>query len=54
MCTLNIGQWQEISSYLDYVLSLLEEAREGWLQSFGLEKQELAVVCSNYLKNNVH
>ena len=52
MSTLNPGQWQEISPYLDHVLSLPEEAREGWLQSFRLEKPELAVVLQQLLEEH--
>jgi serine/threonine-protein kinase len=41
MSALSPGQWQEISPHLDEVLSLSEEEREGWLQSFRAEKPEL-------------
>jgi serine/threonine protein kinase/tetratricopeptide (TPR) repeat protein len=52
MSTLSPGQWQEISPYLDHVLSLPEEEREGWLQSFRLEKPGLAEVLQELLEEH--
>ena len=52
MSTLSPGQWQEISPYLDHVLSLPEEEREGWLQSFRLEKPELAEILQQLLEEH--
>jgi serine/threonine protein kinase/tetratricopeptide (TPR) repeat protein len=52
MSTLNPGQWQEISPYLDQMLSLPEEERDRWLQSFRLEKPELAEVLQELLEEH--
>jgi eukaryotic-like serine/threonine-protein kinase len=52
MSTLSPGQWQEISPYLDHVLSLPEEERGAWLQSFRLEKPELATVLQQLLEEH--
>jgi tetratricopeptide (TPR) repeat protein len=52
MSTLSPGQWQEISPYLDHVLSLPEEERGVWLQSFRLEKPELAEVLQELLEEH--
>jgi serine/threonine protein kinase len=52
MSTLSPGQWQEISPYLDHALSLREEERERWLQSFRLEKPELAEVLQQLLEEH--
>lgn len=52
MSTLTPGQWQEISPYLDHALSLPEEERELWLQSFRLEKPELATVLQQLLEEH--
>jgi eukaryotic-like serine/threonine-protein kinase len=52
MSTFNPEQWQEISPYLDHVLSLIEEAREGWLQSFRLEKPKLAEALQQLLEEH--
>jgi eukaryotic-like serine/threonine-protein kinase len=52
MSTLSPGQWQEISPYLDHALSLPEEERERWLQSFRLEKPELAAVLQQLLEEH--
>jgi len=40
--TLSPDRWQEISPHLDHVLSLPEDQRAGWLQSFRANKPELA------------
>jgi serine/threonine-protein kinase len=42
MSTLSPGWWQEVSPYLDEVLSLPEEQREGWLQDLRSKKPEIA------------
>jgi len=52
MSTLSPGQWQEISPHLDHALSLPEEERERWLQSFRLEKPELAAVLQQLLEEH--
>jgi serine/threonine protein kinase/tetratricopeptide (TPR) repeat protein len=50
MSTLSPGQWQEISPYLEQALSLTEEQRSAWLQSFRLEKPELATLLQQLLE----
>jgi len=52
MSTLSPGQWQEISPYLDHALSLPEEERGTWLQSFRSEKPELAEVLQQLLEEH--
>lgn len=52
MSTLSPGQWQEISPYLEQALSLTEEQRSGWLQSFRLEKPELAELLQQLLEEH--
>jgi serine/threonine protein kinase/tetratricopeptide (TPR) repeat protein len=52
MSTLSPGQWQEISPYLDQALSLPEEERSAWLQSFRLEKPELAELLQQLLEEH--
>jgi eukaryotic-like serine/threonine-protein kinase len=52
MSTLNPGQWQEISPYLDHALSLTEEEREAWLESFREEKPTLAKVLEELLEEH--
>jgi serine/threonine protein kinase len=52
MSTLSPGQWQEISPYLDHALSLPEEERHAWLESFRVEKPELAEVLQQLLEEH--
>jgi len=52
MSTLSPGQWQEISPYLEHALSLPEEERGAWLQSFRAEKPELAEVLQQLLEEH--
>ena len=52
MSTLSPGQWQEISPYLDHALSLSEKERDCWLESFRLEKPELAQVLQQLLEEH--
>jgi serine/threonine protein kinase/tetratricopeptide (TPR) repeat protein len=52
MSTLSPGQWQEISPYLDHALALPEGERLDWLQSFRLEKPELAEVLQQLLEEH--
>lgn len=52
MFTLSPEQWQEISPYLDHVLSLPEEEREGWLEKFRVEKTALAEVLLQLLEEH--
>jgi serine/threonine protein kinase len=42
MCTLTPERWLEVSPYLDHVLSLPEPERAAWLNSFQVDKPELA------------
>jgi eukaryotic-like serine/threonine-protein kinase len=52
MSTLGPEHWQELSPYLDYALSLPEEERNAWLQSFRLEKPEIAAVLEQLLEEH--
>jgi serine/threonine-protein kinase len=52
MSTLSPRQWQEISPYLDHALSLPEEERPAWLQSFRAEKPELAEILRQLLEEH--
>jgi serine/threonine protein kinase len=52
MPTFTPEQWQEISPYLDHVLSLGEDEREGWLRSFRLEKPKLAEALQQLLEEH--
>jgi serine/threonine protein kinase/tetratricopeptide (TPR) repeat protein len=52
MSTLSPGQWHEISPYLDHALSLSEEERGHWLQTFRSEKPELAEVLQQLLEEH--
>jgi eukaryotic-like serine/threonine-protein kinase len=52
MSTLTPGQWQEISPYLDHALTLSEEQRAAWLQSFRLEKPDLAAIVQQLLEEH--
>jgi serine/threonine protein kinase len=52
MSTLSPGQWQEISPYLEQALSLPEEERSAWLQSFRLERPELAELLQQLLEEH--
>lgn len=52
MSTFTPEQWQEISPYLDHALSLSEDERKGWLQSFRLEKPKLAEALLQLLEEH--
>lgn len=52
MSTFTPEQWQEISPYLDHALSLSEDEREGWLQSFRLENPKLAEALLQLLEEH--
>jgi serine/threonine protein kinase len=52
MSTMSPGRWQEISPYLDHALSLPEEERLAWLQSFRLQKPELAEALQQLLEEH--
>jgi len=46
-------QWQEINPYLDHVLSLPQEDRSAWLQSFTAERPDLAGVMRKLLEHHL-
>ena len=49
MSTLSRERWQEVSPYLDQALSLPENERAAWLESFRAEKPELAALLGKLL-----
>jgi eukaryotic-like serine/threonine-protein kinase len=49
MSTLTPERWLEVSPYLDHVLSLPEDERDAWLNSFHSEKPELAELLRSLL-----
>lgn len=53
MSALNPEQWHEISPYLDHALSLSAEDRSVWLQSFGVEKPDLARLMHQLLEHHL-
>jgi len=52
MPTLSPERWQQISPYLDEVLGLQEPQRTTWLESFRLEKPELARLLEELLNEH--
>ena len=50
MSTLSPDRWQEISPYLDRALSLPEQERAAWFESFQAEKPDLADLLDELLK----
>jgi len=50
MSTLSPKRWQEISPHLDEVLSLPEEERARWLNTFRTEKPELVDLLQELLQ----
>jgi len=52
MPALSPERWQEISPYLDQALSLPEEDRANWLESFRTEKPELAELVQKLLEEH--
>ncbi len=52
MSTLSSKRWQEVSPYLDEVLSLPEEDRAGWLEAFRTEKRDLAELLQELLREH--
>lgn len=50
MSTLNPDRWQEVSPYLDEVLSLPEDERANWLGTFRKEKPALADLLQELLR----
>ena len=49
MSTISRDRWQEISPFLDEVLSLPEEERTGWLETFQRERPELCALLKELL-----
>jgi eukaryotic-like serine/threonine-protein kinase len=50
--TLNPKLWQEVSPYLDQVLSLPEAEQSAWMDSFRTQKPELAVLLQELLEEH--
>jgi len=51
--TISRDRWQEISPFLDEVLSLPEEERAGWLARFQRERPELGALLKELLEEHV-
>src|SRR5579872_5351626 len=49
MPTLTPERWQEVSPYLDQLLSLPEEERSAWLESFRAQQPDLAALLQDLL-----
>jgi hypothetical protein len=52
MARLSPERWQEISPYLDQVLSLPEGERTAWLESFRVEKPGLVDLLQQLLEEH--
>src|SRR5437660_1232701 len=52
MPILSRDHWQQISPYLDHVLSLPESERSAWVESFRAEKPELAELLQELLEEH--
>jgi eukaryotic-like serine/threonine-protein kinase len=52
MAIVNSERWQELSPYLDQLLSLAEEERAAWLDSLSLEKPETANLLRELLQEH--
>ena len=52
MFTLNPERWQELSPYLDHALSLAEEERAVWLNSFQANRPDLAELVKELLQEH--
>jgi hypothetical protein len=52
MHPLSPERWQEVSPYLDQVLSLPEDERASWLESFRTERPDLANLLQDLLKEH--
>lgn len=52
MSTLSPDRWQEISPYLDRALSLPEQERAAWFESFQAERPDLADLLGELLKEH--
>jgi eukaryotic-like serine/threonine-protein kinase len=53
MPTLSLERWQQISPYLDEVLALPEAERTAWVESFRVEKPELADLLQELLQEHL-
>lgn len=52
MSTLSPERWQEISPYLDHALSLTEQDRAAWFETFQLQRPELAELLKDLLNEH--
>lgn len=52
MSTFDQDRWREISPYLDHALSLSDEERWAWLESFRLQRPELGDLLQELLKEH--
>lgn len=52
MSTLSPDRWREVSPYLDEALSLPEDKRESWLNSFRVQRPEIAKLVEDLLKEH--
>ncbi len=52
MSTLSPDRWQEISRYLDEVLSLPEQERAKWFDSFRRQRPDLAELVQELLNEH--
>jgi serine/threonine protein kinase len=50
--TLSPERWQEVSPYLDQVLSLPESERRGWMESFRVQRPDLAGLLQELLEEH--
>src|SRR5215469_10552834 len=52
MPALRPEQWQEVSPYLDYALSLSEQERAEWLLDFRAQRSEIAKLVEELLQEH--
>ncbi len=52
MSTLSPDRWQEISPHLDHALSLSEEERAAWLETFGVQRPDIADLLQELLEGH--
>jgi eukaryotic-like serine/threonine-protein kinase len=52
MSALSLEQWKEISPYLDYALSLLEQERAAWLLDFRAQRSDIASLVEELLEEH--
>lgn len=53
MAAISPEQWQEVSPYLDHALSLSQEDRNAWLESFSAERPDLAGLMQKLLEHHL-